>query len=155
MRKTDLDQIRPHLVAGYERISKQNAVGLRMLLEYGCWLELAYELFKLKKWNGQNGDSGSWQQWLKVNVGICPRYSQMPREVAKLLQNYSRFQNVGISFQKSIGEKNQLQIYCKRILLLHATGKVLTPLTVRQMYYYETMKGYHLDKGKLINSTFL
>ena len=55
---TDLDQIRLHLVAGYERFRKQNAVGLRMFLEYGCWLKLAYELFRLKKWNGQNGDSG-------------------------------------------------------------------------------------------------
>ena len=46
---TDLDQIRPNLGAGYERIMKQNAVGLRVFLEYGCWLELSYELFKLKK----------------------------------------------------------------------------------------------------------
>ena len=92
-----MDQISPHLVAGYERVRKQNAVGLRLFLEYGCWLELAYELFKLKTWKGQNGGSGTWQEWLTVNVGICPRYSQMLREVAKLLQNYSRFQNVGIS----------------------------------------------------------
>ena len=107
---TDLNQIRPHLVAGYERIRKQNVVGLRVLLEYGCWLEVAYELFRLKKWNGQNGDSGSWQNWLKVKVGICPRYSQMLREVAKLLQNYSRFQNVGISFSEGYRRKEQITI---------------------------------------------
>ena len=79
-----------------------------MLLEYGCWLEFAYELFRLKKWNWQNGASGSWQQWLQVNVGICPRYSQMLREVAKLLQNYSRFQNVGISFSEIFRRKEQI-----------------------------------------------
>ena len=75
------------LVDGYERVRKQNAVGLRVFLEYGCWLGMAYELFRLKKWKGQNGGSVTWQEWLTVNVGICPRYSQMLREVAKLLQN--------------------------------------------------------------------
>ena len=45
---TDLDQISPHLVGGYERVRKQIAMGLRVFLEYGCWLELAYEL-------GRNG----------------------------------------------------------------------------------------------------
>ena len=64
-----MDQISPHLEAGYERVGKQNAVGLRIFLEYGCWLELAYELFRLKKWKGQNGGSGTWQEWLTVNVG--------------------------------------------------------------------------------------
>ena len=32
---TDLDQISPHLVACYEQVKKQNAVGLRLFLEYG------------------------------------------------------------------------------------------------------------------------
>ena len=122
---TDLDQISPHLVVGYERVTKQNAVGLRVFLEYACRLELAYELFRLKKWKWQNGDTGTWQEWLTVNVGICPRYSQKLREVAKLLQNYSRFQNVGISFSEIYRRKEQItQIYCKQILLLHATGEV-------------------------------
>ena len=52
-------------------------------------------------------------------------------------------------------EKNKLHIYCKRIPLLHVTGKVWTPLTVKRVYYYETMKGYHLEKGQSIYSTFL
>ena len=80
---TDLDQISPHLIVCYEQVKKQNAVGLRVFLEYGYWLELAYELFRLKKWNGQNNGIGNWQEWLTVNVGICPRYSQKLREVAK------------------------------------------------------------------------
>ena len=32
---TDLDQISPRLVVGYERVRKQNAVKLRVFLEYG------------------------------------------------------------------------------------------------------------------------
>ena len=106
---TDLDQISPHLVAGgYERVGKQNAVGLSVFLEYGCSLELAYEQFTLKKWKGQNAGSGTWQKWLTVNVGICPRYSQMLKEVAKLLQNYSRFKNFGISFSEIYRRKEQI-----------------------------------------------
>ena len=85
-----------------------------MFLEYGCWLELAYELFRLKKWNGQNGDSGTWQKWLTVNVGIFPRYSQMLRED-------SIFQNVEISFLEIYRRKEQLkfitnEIYCCMLL---------------------------------------
>ena len=40
---TDLDQIGPHLVVCYEQVKQQNDVGLRVFLEYGYWLELAYE----------------------------------------------------------------------------------------------------------------
>ena len=105
---TDLDQISPHLVGGYERNRKQNAVALRVFLEYGCWLELAYELFGLKKWKGQNGGSETWHEWLTVIVVICPRYYQTLREVAKLPQNYSRFQNIGISFSEIYRRKEQI-----------------------------------------------
>ena len=108
----------------YEQVKKQNAVGLRVFLEYGYWLELAYELFRLKKWKGQKNGIGTWQEWLTVNVGICPHYSQKLREVAKLLQTILDFKTLGYLFQKSINEKNKLQMYCKRILLLLATGGV-------------------------------
>ena len=105
---TDLDQIRPHLVTCYEQVKKQNAIGLGVFLEYGYWLELAYDLFRLKKWKGQNNGIGTWQEWLTVNVGICPRYSQKLREVTKLLQNNYRFQNVGISFSEIYQRKEQI-----------------------------------------------
>ena len=105
---TDLDQIRSHLVAFYEQVKKQNAAGLRVFLEYGYWLELANELFRLKKWKGQNNGIGTWQEWLTVNVVICPSYSQKLREVAKLLQIYSRFQNVGIAFSEIYQRKEQI-----------------------------------------------
>ena len=74
-------------------------------MEYGYWLELAYELFRLKKWKGKNSGTGSWQEWLTVNVGICPRYSQKLREVAKLLQNYSRFQKRWDIFFRNLSTK--------------------------------------------------
>ena len=45
---------------------------------------------------------------LAVNVGICQRYSQKLREVAKLLQNYSRFQNVEIFFSEIYQRKEQI-----------------------------------------------
>ena len=78
-------------------------------MEYGCWLELAYELFRFKKWNGQNGNSGTKQEWLTVNFGISPRYSQMLRKVAKLPKNYSTFQNVGISFSEIYRRREQIR----------------------------------------------
>ena len=52
---------------------------------------------------------GCYEQVKKQNtVGICPRYSQKLREVAKLLQNYSRFQNVGISFSEIYQRREQI-----------------------------------------------
>ena len=65
-------------------------------------------MFRLKKWKGQNHGIGIWQEWLTVNVGICPRYSQKLREVAKSVQKYSRFQNVGISFSEVYQRKEQI-----------------------------------------------
>ena len=77
-------------------------------MEFGYWLKLAYELFRLNKWKGQNNGIGTWQEWLTVNVDICQRYSQKLMEVAKLLQNYSRFQNVLISFSEIYQRKKQI-----------------------------------------------
>ena len=71
-------------------------------MEYEYWLELAYELFRLKKWKGQNNGIETWQECLTVNVGICTRYSQKLREVAKLLQN------CGISFLEIYQRKEQI-----------------------------------------------
>ena len=46
---TNIEQIKPHLVCGFQRLKNQNAAGLCVCLQYGQWLELAYELFKIKK----------------------------------------------------------------------------------------------------------
>ena len=45
---------------------------------------------------------------MKINVGMCPRYCQMLREVAKLLQDYSILQNVGISLSEIYRRKEQI-----------------------------------------------
>ena len=68
---------------------------------------------------------GCYEQVKKQNaIGICPRYSQKLREVANDYKTIPDFKTLGYLFQKSINEKNKLQIYCTRILLLLTTGGV-------------------------------
>ena len=55
---TNIEQIKPHLVCGLQRVTNQNPAGLRVCLQYDQWLELAYELLKIKKWN--NDRNGTW-----------------------------------------------------------------------------------------------
>ena len=99
-----------------------------MFLEYGYWLELAYELFRLKKCKGQNNGIGTWQEWLTVNVGICPRYYQKLK-VAKLLQNYSRFQNVGISFSEIYQRKEQIANLLQTNSIAACYWRVVDPIS--------------------------
>ena len=49
-------------------------------------------------------------------VRICPRYSQKLREVAKLLQNYSTFQNRNLSTKRTNYKFIAYEFYCCLLL---------------------------------------
>ena len=104
---TNIEQIKPHLVCGFQRVKNQNAARLRVCLQYGQWLELAYELFKIKKWN--NEINGTWQQWLSTHIGICSRYSEKLKEVAQIMENYPKLHDVGLCFSEIYRQKDQIK----------------------------------------------
>ena len=104
---TNIEQIKPHLVCGFQRVKNQNAAGLRACLQYGQWLELAYEHFKIKKW--KNEINGTWQPWLSKHIGICSGYSKKLREVAQIVENYPKLHDVGKRFSEIYLRKKQIK----------------------------------------------
>jgi len=94
-----------HLKTGYDLLKKANATSLATSIEYGKWLEVAFELHSLENL----GDTMTWKEWLNENIGIQDSYARKLREMAKILGNYPRFSLLGLSFSEIYQRRKQIQ----------------------------------------------
>ena len=104
---TSLESILNNLKSGYALLRKQNSLSLSASLDYGEWLNLAFELHSTEKLAGKI--TGTWKEWLEGNVGIQDSYARKLREIAKLLGKYPRFRTVGLSFSEIYKHRKQVQ----------------------------------------------
>ena len=91
-----LQDMSEHLLLVYKAWKKSNSTGLEASIEYGKWLNHAFELHKIAKLS--KTVSETWDAWLKNNVGISRRHSYRLRELATLLQNYPLFTHIGMAW---------------------------------------------------------
>jgi hypothetical protein len=77
-------------------------------LDYGELLNIAYDIFEVQKFGGQI--LITWKEWLARNVGICDRYARGLREMAKLLEPYPKFRQLGMHFNDLLKNKNEIRI---------------------------------------------
>lgn len=104
---TNLQDMLKHLKSGYKVLKKQTSVTLAVCIDYGDWLNVAFELHYIEKLAGKM--SVTWKEWLEVNVGIQDSYARKLREVAKLLCKYPRFRSLGLSFSEIYQRRKQIQ----------------------------------------------
>lgn len=104
---SNLKDILDNLKSGYDLLKKQNAATLSCYLDYGEWLNVAFELHSIEKLAGKV--SGTWKEWLEKNVGIQDSYARKLREISKLLGKYCRFRSVGLSFSELYQHRKQIQ----------------------------------------------
>ena len=104
---TDLENMLPNLKAGYEILEINNSVSLFASLDYGNRLIAAFELHSIEKLAVKI--SATWEEWLEPNVGIQDSYARKLREIAKLLDQYSRFRKLGLSFSEVYQRRKQVQ----------------------------------------------
>ncbi len=102
-----LCDIQHHLKCGFEFVKQQNSSTLCASIDYGYWLNIAFDLHTREKIAGNI--KGTWKEWLETNVGIQDSYARKLRAVATLLQDYPRFRQLGLTFSEVYQHRKQIQ----------------------------------------------
>ena len=95
---TTLGEMTRHMKIGYQNLCRANSTGLRVALDYGHYLNVAYTLHENEKLKGLI--KGTWKAWLENNVGIKDSYARKLRTVSALLHDYPRFKGLGLTFHE-------------------------------------------------------
>ena len=107
---TSLNDVTDCLKTGFELVKATNSSVLSQYLEYGKWLNIAFELFNIEKASGKI--TTSWSDWLQECIGISPSYARKLREVSDLFEGYLRLKHLGISFYELyLKRKDILQMF--------------------------------------------
>ena len=104
---TSLKSILNNLKSGYALLKKHNSVSLSNSIDYGDWLNVAFELHRIEILNGKI--SGTWKEWLDENVGIQDSYARKLREIAKILGKCTRFRALSIPFSEVYQRRKEIQ----------------------------------------------
>src|SRR6266536_3236790 len=103
---TSLDEIKVYLKTGYEGISQNTVYTLLSYMKYGEYLNVAFELHQQAKWSGQL--VGTFDNWLKENVGISTSFSTKLREIGKLFGGYNKLYKLNITFSELYQRRKQI-----------------------------------------------
>lgn len=95
---TTLDDMLPHLKSGYEYIQRKNSRMLGRFIDYGVWLNAAYDKFMDNKIRGLI--KVSWAEWLQNNVGISQSYAGKLRAIGHVCEKYPKMKTLGISIDE-------------------------------------------------------
>ena len=102
-----------YLKRGNEVLKRNNCVNLRVCIDYGEWLNKAFELHYVEK---LAGTVPTWKEWVKTEIGIQDSYARKLREIAKLLGSYPRFRSLGLSFSQVYQHRRQIE----NMLMVHS-----------------------------------
>lgn len=104
---TSLENMIDNLKIAYKFLQNQNCSTLCTCLDFGEWLNIAFELHNIEKQAGKI--NSTWKEWLETNVGIQDSYARKLREITKILGNYPRFRKLGLSFSEIYNRRKQIQ----------------------------------------------
>ena len=93
---TTLHVLQNHLKCGFVYLQQHNSSSLCAAIEYGYWLNVAYDLHGREKISGRTKET--WKKWLECNVGIKDSYARKLRTVAAMLHEFPRFKELSLSF---------------------------------------------------------
>ena len=93
-------------MSGYEGLKKSNCAALAVSIDYGDWLNVAYELH----YNTQAGlRTDSWKEWLKTNVGIGDSYARKLRTISDVFGKSPGFRKLGLSVSEVYGNTRAIK----------------------------------------------
>jgi len=92
-----LGSLLPALTQGYDILKGVNARSLHSCLNYGLWLNIAYQTFEFSK--GQGSVKGSWANWLTKNIGISTSYARQLRDLSTKFAHYQKMHNLSIAIK--------------------------------------------------------
>ena len=94
----NLREMKDILIKGYEVIKQQNSRTLGAYTDYGKWLYLAFEQFKIDKDAGTIESSITFKKWLEENIGINDSYERKLRDLAVMFASFPKIRQLGMSF---------------------------------------------------------
>ena len=92
-----LDSLVPALQNGNALLNSRKVKSLRSSLNYGLWLNLAFQRFEFSK--GAGLVKGTWSNWLIKNVGISAGYVRQLRDLAEQFAHYKMMHYLSISIK--------------------------------------------------------
>ena len=96
-----------HLKNGYALLKNSKAQCLCISMDYGQWLEAAYQLFAREKIAGKQ--TGSWRDWLATATGMEESIARKLREAWKLFKNYPKIRRLGLSFSELFQRRKEIE----------------------------------------------
>jgi hypothetical protein len=91
---TSLASMKDYLISGYHGLKKCHSNTLAASIDYGDWLNEAFDLHFYETYHGKQ--TTSWREYLKQNVGIGDSYARKLRTISDTLGPYKRFRNLGL-----------------------------------------------------------
>lgn len=102
-----LDTIVPYLKLGYCGVGRDTSIVTASYIEFGKYLNCAFELYQRAKWNGSV--TVSWESWLKEQLAIhSTSYSRKLREIAKLFGDYPKMYYLAMPFSEIYQRRRQI-----------------------------------------------
>ena len=105
----DLAHIKESLVLGYKSLQRRHANTLAASIDYGYYLNVAYDFFKLEKDKGLIASHVTFQHWLADNVGISDSYARKLRKLAADFYEYRRIRKLSITLTELWQRKEQIK----------------------------------------------
>jgi hypothetical protein len=102
-----LEDIKIHLISGYELLKNTNSRTLATSIDYGDWLNVAFELHTMEQNSGN--EISSWENWLHENVGIGTSYGRKLRKISEVLGKFPGFRRLGLSITEVYEKIKQIK----------------------------------------------
>jgi len=107
---TDLNKIKDTLVLGYQALQQAHSNTFATAIDYGYFLNKAFDYFTFLKDTGKMQPGLTFQHWLKDNVGISDSYARKLRSIAITFFGYGRFRKLGISFEEFYKRREEIRV---------------------------------------------
>ena len=101
-----LERMKHALKAGYKCLMGKHKYMILCSMQYGKWLEIAYNRFQQEK--DQGSVKGSWSTWLKKTVDISEAYARKLREIVRLFAAYQKITQLGIPFSELYSRRRDI-----------------------------------------------
>ena len=99
------------LLVGYKALQRHHANTLVASIDYGYFLNKAFDFFSHEKLTGVLGEKDlTFQQWLTDNVGISDSHARKLRKVTADFYDYKRLRQLGISFTEFWKYKEEIRV---------------------------------------------
>ena len=104
-----LNYLLPLLQEGYSVLQSINAKTIHLSLNYGMWLNVAFNVFELSK--GAGLVTGSWSSWLRNTVGLSESYARQLRDLSDKFSQYKKIHYLSITFTE-LYKKDEKYFQC-------------------------------------------